>query len=54
MNLLCLVRLRKYLMQDTQDIDSSSADITGDSKVNALDLFLLRKYLVGDPTAILN
>ena len=53
-DLLDLVRLRKYLMQDTQDIDSSSADITGDSKVNAQDLLLLRKYLVGDPTAILS
>ena len=53
-NLLDLVRLRKYLMHDTSDINSGNADVTGDGKVGSADLVRMRKYLAGDPTAVLD
>ena len=53
-SILDLVRLRKYLMHDTSDINASNADVTGDGSVNSQDLVRLRKYLVGDPTAVLD
>ena len=53
-NLLDLVRLRKYIMHDTSDINSGNADITGDGKGSSADLVRMRKYLAGDPTAVLD
>ena len=52
--ILDLVRLRKYLMHDTQDIQSANADVTGDGIVDNQDLIRLRKFLVGDPFAVLS
>ena len=50
-NILDLVRLRKYLVADSMEISERSADLTGDGKINGQDLIRLRKYLVGDSTA---
>jgi hypothetical protein len=53
-DILDLVRLRKYIMRDTSDIDSANSDVTGDGLVNSQDLVRMRKYLAGDPTAVLD
>ena len=53
-DILDLIRLRKYLAQVNVEINSVNADLTGDGLVNADDLVRLRKYLVGDPTAVLD
>ena len=53
-DILDLIRLRKYLAQVNVEINSVNTDLTGDGLVNADDLVRLRKYLVGDPTAVLD
>ena len=47
-NVMDLIRLRKYLAGDSVEINLSNADVTGDGKVNVMDLIRLRKYLAGD------
>ena len=47
-NIMDLIRLRKYLAGDEVAINLSNADVTGDGKVNVMDLIRLRKYLAGD------
>lgn len=47
-NIMDLIRLRKYLAGDNVSINLSNADVTGDGKVNVMDLIRLRKYLAGD------
>ena len=41
-------------MHDTLDMNSGNADVTGDGKVGSADLVRMRKYLAGDPTAVLD
>ena len=53
-DILDLVRLRKYLAQVAVEINSVNTDLTGDGLVNAADLVRMRKYLAGDPTAVLD
>ena len=53
-NILDLIRLRKYLMGAAQDIQSANADVTGDGVVDNKDLVRLRKYLAGDPYTVLD
>lgn len=49
-DILDLIRLRKFLMHDTLDIKEGNAEVTGDGNVNNADLVRLRKYLVGVAT----
>ena len=53
-NILDLIRLRKYLMSAAQDIQSANADVTGDGVVDNKDLVRMRKYLAGDPDTVLD
>ena len=47
LDLLDLVRLRKYLAADPVDVIRICSDLNGDGKVSTSDLVRLRKLLVG-------
>lgn len=46
-DLLDLVRLRKYLVVNSTSISNANSDLDGDGSVDTKDLILLRKLLVG-------
>ena len=48
-----LLRLRKYLLDTSTDIDLQAADVNGDGKVNSGDLLRLRKYLLDPDNVVL-
>ena len=48
-----LLRLRKYLLDDSTEIDALAADVNGDGKVNSGDLLRLRKYLLDPDNVVL-
>lgn len=47
-NVLDLLKLRKYLVESSTEINEVNADINSDGKINVLDLLALRKKLVGN------
>ncbi len=47
-NLLDLVRLKKYLLDSTTDINNKTGDLNGDGDTNATDLVRLMRYLLGE------
>ena len=53
-NIVDLVRLRKFLAGDDVTIEQANSDVTGEGEVDTADLMRLRKYLVGAADGILN
>lgn len=49
LNLLDLVRLRKQLAGLSPELNKTAADLSGNWEIDAQDLMLLRKLLVGEP-----
>ena len=47
-NVLDLLKLRKYLVESSTEINEVNADMNSDGKINVLDLLALRKKLAGD------
>lgn len=46
-DLLDLVRMKKYTSDSSVEIDFEAADINGDGEINAQDLTMLKKALIG-------
>ena len=49
LDILDLVRLRKYLSGADVDVNGISAELNGDGQLTVRDLVRLRRLLVGEP-----
>ena len=45
--MLDLVRLQKYVNRYDVQVDETASDVTGDGKINVLDILRIGRYLAG-------